>query len=368
MIIGAGKEWTFALKKAFRQMGSMREIFDCYNKLSEVVKTLNPQERQALNLFELSGNDLERKLNKNLNWLSKNINSLKSPGGFLKAYKMIYELRSKMAYVFASIGQVDAFLSMAKLYKELLDNKNSFCFAEFIDSPSPRLIVENAWDPNLKPDIAVSSSFELGGGAAFHNAIFTGPNTGGKSTSMRLIFLSILLAQTFGLSCCKAIQLTLFHGLLSYMNVVDNVAKGMSQYYSEVYTVATAMDKIKKLDEEGKFSFFVVDEMFSGTNPEDARSMLEAICQDAILMKNSLWVISTHLPGAAKSIIEKTAGKFGGLMISFIENADGTMIPEHKIMKGISTQSTAFDVALKAGLGRNIVAKAQEIRQGLTAH
>lgn len=364
--IGFGtREWAIAIKKSLRQSGAMREVFQAYAEISHIVKSLDPEQRRALNLFEKSAEDLNLAINKDLDWLINNLQKTKNPGAYLKAYKLIYDLRSNMAYVFASLGQLDAYLSMARLFQELFEKKNGLCFTEFVQSPHPIIKIESSWDLSLDPDVAVPSDIELGGNGDFHNAILTGPNTGGKSTFMRSPFLNILFSQTFGVGCGQRVILTIMHGIFSYMNVVGNVSKGMSQYYAEAHTVATAFNKIQKLADEGKFSFFIVDEMFSGTNPGDARSILESICHEVVGLPNTVWIISTHLPGAARSIVEVTKGRFGGLMIKFSKNADGVLASEHKVIKGISTQSTAFDVAISAGLNKKMIENARKIRESL---
>lgn len=364
------RDWVIAIKKSFRQSGAMSEVFQAYAQISEIVKSLEPEQRAALNLFEKSAQDLSQDINRDLDWLISNLQDLKklkrNPGVFLKAYKLIYDLRANMGYVFASLGQLDAYLSMARLFKELLEKKNGLCFTEFVQSPHPIIKIDASWDPSLDPEIAVPSDVELGGNGQFHNGILTGPNTGGKSTFMRSPFLNLLLSLTFGVGCAQRIEMTMFHGIFSYMNVIDNPAEGMSLYYAEAHTVAIAFEKIKKLSEAGKFSFFIVDEMFSGTNPRDARSILESICQEVVGLPNSVWIISTHLPGAAQSIVDGTRGRFGGLMVRFSENADGVLVPEHKVVKGISTQSTAFDVAIAAGLDKKLIANARRIKERLS--
>ncbi len=354
--------WAVSIEKSFKQSGAMREVLKAYAQSQKLVQSLDPEQRSALNLFDKSAKELRLKINRNLNWLIKNLPKTKSPGGFIIAYKLIYELRANMAYIFAALGQLDAFLSMAKFYQEVGAKKNGLCFAQFSESENPVIVAIDAWDLSLDPDVAVPSNFEFGGGGLSHNVMLTGPNTGGKSTFMRSIFLNILLAQTFGLGCGKSLVLTPMHGIFSYMNVVDNISKGMSQFYSEAFMVKEGLERVKSLAEVGKPSFFMVDEMFSGTNPEDARSILEAICKSAARIDKSIWVISTHLSGAAQAIIDKTAGKFGGMMISTSISPENKVVFDHRVVKGISSVSTAFDVITAVGLDKEIIDDARAIR------
>lgn len=360
------KDWVTAIKKSFEQTGAMREIFDCHKRLAFLADQMGPSGQQALSMIKHSEKSIEQKINNDLAWLTKNLStSIQSPGNFLKAYKMVYELKSKLAHIFGAIGQVDAYLSMARLKLEMDNKHNGLCFADFVESDKPLVQAKQCWELFLNPDIAKTSAIDLDRSQPGSNAVLTGPNAGGKSTFMRSVFMSALLAQTFGLAPAKEYALTPFSGLFSYMNVMDNPSKGKSLFQTEVELVVDTFEKIKDLANHGGRSLFIVDEMFSGTNPIDARAILQAICKECANIEQTTWVVSTHLPGAAKAVVENSGGVFKGLMVRSKVLDNGDVVSDHEIVPGISTQSTAMDVAKKANLEPKILDLARQIKEGL---
>ncbi len=86
-------------------------------------------------------------------------------------------------------------------------------------------------------------------------------------------------------------RLTLFDGLISNINVVDNIAKGESFFYNEVQRIKNTIEKIN----DGKKWLVLIDELFKGTNVQDAMKCSLAVIKGLIKIKNSLFVLSTHL-------------------------------------------------------------------------
>ena len=88
-----------------------------------------------------------------------------------------------------------------------------------------------------------------------------------------------------------SMKLTLFDGLLSNINVTDNIAKGESYFYNEVQRVKNTVQKIN----DGKKWLVLIDELFKGTNVQDAMKCSLAVIKGLIKIKNSLFILSTHL-------------------------------------------------------------------------
>jgi DNA mismatch repair ATPase MutS len=79
--------------------------------------------------------------------------------------------------------------------------------------------------------------------------------------------------------------------LLSNINVVDNIAKGESFFFNEVQRIKNTIDKINN----GKKWLVLIDELFKGTNVQDAMKCSLTVIKGLIKMKNSLFILSTHL-------------------------------------------------------------------------
>src|SRR5262249_47760027 len=112
-----------------------------------------------------------------------------------------------------------------------------------------------------------------------------------KSTLIKALGSAVFLAHMgMGVPAGK-MRLTLFDGLLSNINVVDNIAKGESFFFNEVQRIKNTIEKINN----GKKWLVLIDELFKGTNVQDAMKCSLAVIKGLIKIRNSLFILSTHL-------------------------------------------------------------------------
>jgi DNA mismatch repair ATPase MutS len=124
-----------------------------------------------------------------------------------------------------------------------------------------------------------------------HFLFLTGANMAGKSTLIKALGSSVFLAH-IGMGVPAAqMKLTLFDGLLSNINVVDNIARGESFFFNEVQRIKNTIEKINN----GKKWLVLIDELFKGTNVQDAMKCSLAVIKGFMKIQNSLFVLSTHL-------------------------------------------------------------------------
>jgi DNA mismatch repair ATPase MutS len=128
--------------------------------------------------------------------------------------------------------------------------------------------------------------------APHSNFIFlTGANMAGKSTFIKSVGLVAFLAHVgMGVPAIK-LQLTLFDGILSNINVVDNIAKGESYFYNEVQRIKNTIVKIN----DGRKWLVLIDELFKGTNVQDAMKCSSTVIKGLIKINHALFILSTHL-------------------------------------------------------------------------
>ena len=113
----------------------------------------------------------------------------------------------------------------------------------------------------------------------------------GKSTFIKSVGTAVFLAHLGMGVPATNMKLTLFDGLLSNINVVDNIVKGESYFFNEVQRVKNTIIKINN----GKKWLVLIDELFKGTNVQDAMKCSSTVIKGLIKIKNSLFILSTHL-------------------------------------------------------------------------
>ena len=113
----------------------------------------------------------------------------------------------------------------------------------------------------------------------------------GKSTFIKAVGSAVYLAHLGMGVPAEEMRLTLFNGILSNINVVDNIVKGESYFFNEVQRIKNTIIKIN----DGKKWLVLIDELFKGTNVQDAMKCSSTVIKGLIKIKSSLFILSTHL-------------------------------------------------------------------------
>ncbi|HET6999926.1 MAG TPA: hypothetical protein VFI33_01370, partial [Puia sp.] len=121
--------------------------------------------------------------------------------------------------------------------------------------------------------------------------LLTGPNMSGKSTFLKAISLCVYLSHNgLAVPASKA-NIPLFNTISAAINLTDSIVSGYSHFMSEIITLKKVLIEV----EQHKKCFAVFDELFRGTNIEDALEISTATIKGLAKITNSLFIISTHL-------------------------------------------------------------------------
>ncbi len=134
------------------------------------------------------------------------------------------------------------------------------------------------------------------------NMIFlTGANMAGKSTFMKMVGISLYLAHMgFPVPAVK-MEFRVLKGMFTTINLADDINQGLSHFYAEVVRVKRVAESVGK---EGNM-MVIFDELFRGTNVKDAYDATVAVADAFAGIKNSLFVISSHIIEAGKALKER---------------------------------------------------------------
>lgn len=198
------------------------------------------------------------------------------------AYFVRYHYKQYFLELIDIYSQLDAWYGMAVAVKEL-----KLTFPAFISSDEPVLEAKKLYHILLPDPVAYDVQLSHS-----NNFIFlTGANMAGKSTFIKAVGSSVFLAHIGMGVPVESMELSLFDGLLSNINVEDNISKGESYFYNEVQRVKKT---IIKVNDKRKW-LILIDELFKGTNVEDAMKCSTVVIEGLIKIKRSLFILSTHL-------------------------------------------------------------------------
>jgi DNA mismatch repair ATPase MutS len=223
-------------------------------------------------------------------------------------------------------GRMDAWYAMAMAMKTY-----DLCFPNFINQPQPlidaRLLYHILLPRPIPYDVHMSKE---------SNFLFlTGANMAGKSTFIKSIGSAVFLAHLGMGVPAKEMHLTMFDGLLSNINVVDNIIKGESYFFNEVQRVKNTILKIN----DGRKWLVLIDELFKGTNVKDAMKCSSVVIKGLIKIKNSLFVLSTHLYEIGEELKE-----YPNISFKYFETAvnDDQLEFSYQLKDGISNDRLGY--------------------------
>ena len=171
----------------------------------------------------------------------------------------------------------------------------------------------------------------------------TGANMAGKSTFIKAVGVSVYLAHIGMAVPAKSLALSLFDGLLSNIQVEDNLLKGESYFFNEVKRVKKTIEKIN----DGRNWLILIDELFKGTNVQDAMKCSTIVIEGLRKLKNTLFILSTHLYEIGEDLRQYPNIKF-----SFFEThiKEGQLIFSYQLKDGISNDRLGFLILKREGV------------------
>jgi DNA mismatch repair protein MutS len=284
-------------------------------------------------------------------------------GKALAAFKIMNEIKELFGPFLKIAGTIDAFVSVAKMLKSTINNQNAqFCFAEYEVAKTPHLNLTNFWHPILDQNSVVTNNLELGGQGQAANVILTGPNAGGKSTILKGLTIALIFAQTLGIAPASRMIFTPFTQINTYLNIAD--AEGSeSLYQAEMHRAQTLIKSINNLY-NNQFSFVIMDEIFTGTNPNEGQAGAYGIAKNLALLDNNVYLVATHY----KSLTELEniiPNKVKNCKVYVTKNNDGSYNSPYKLLPGRSDQQIALDMLELEGFDNNIVSDARKELENL---
>jgi DNA mismatch repair protein MutS len=170
-------------------------------------------------------------------------------------------------------------------------------FPTVLDRDAHTITIKELYHPALaKP---VSNSIRI---TPENNVVFlTGANMAGKSTFMKSFGIALYLGHMGFPVPAAEMEFSVLDGLLTTINLPDNLGIGASHFYAEVLRVKKVAEELNR----GRNLLVIFDELFRGTNVKDAYEATIAITEAFATKRNSIFIISTHIIEAGEVLKER---------------------------------------------------------------
>lgn len=185
--------------------------------------------------------------------------------------------------------QLDVYQSVSQSGKAL-----GFTFPVVNETNAKELVIKGLFHPFIANSISNDIEFSPNKNVCF----ITGTNMAGKSSLLKSIGIAIYLSQLGFPVPAKHMMTSTFKGLITTINLADDVEQGHSHFYKEVLRVKQVAEKLN----QSKDIFVIFDELFRGTNVKDAYDASLAIIAAFAEVKTCFFVVSTHIVEVAHEL------------------------------------------------------------------
>jgi DNA mismatch repair ATPase MutS len=270
-----------------------------------------------------------------------NISKIKEIG---YVFKCFYELHTDKIYdetIMYSLG-FNAYMDCLKGLQQNIIERN-MNFGTFIDN-SKKGMLENSYYACLKDNNPIKNTVKFR-----KNIIITGPNASGKTTILKSTLINLLFTQQFGCGFYDSAKIKPFHHFHCYLNIPDTSGRD-SLFQAEARRCKEILDAISISNKETHFCVF--DELYSGTNPEEAEQSATSFMKYITKHENVSCLLTTHFIKVCKKL-ETTKTIVNYKMLT--ENKNNELIYKYILSKGISNVKGGIIVLKQMNYPKEII-------------
>lgn len=252
-------------------------------------------------------------------------------GDFAESIKHSYESAIRLNLIFAK-----AHLAYKmKATKPILNNEGIIC-------------LKKARHPLIDPKKVVATDIALGD--EYDTLVITGPNTGGKTVSLKTLGLLTLMTMCgLLIPVADRSRVSVFNNILVDIGDEQSIAQSLSTFSSHMVNI---IDIMKKSDDK---SLILIDELGAGTDPVEGAALAVSIIE-ALREKGAIIAATTHY-AELKAYALDTPGVTNGCCEFDIE----TLCPTYKLLIGVPGRSNAFAILKHLGMTQDVIDNAKAI-------
>jgi len=339
------------MRKIHRYLGDVRDYLDntirtmknYITYAGEMVTHMNFTHTLKSNMTTLEG--FRDRLYLISNYELSNYKKLFEIGSVQKYFYELYQdeqYNAAIEYSFGFNGYIDC---IEGLQDNISDKKLHMC--EYTDNGS-KVKISNNYYAALKDETPIRNDIKLK-----ENLIITGPNASGKTTILKSVMLNLIFSQQFGCGFYESAKIKPFDHIHCYLNIPDTSGRD-SLFQAEARRCKEIIDCVNENKEETHFGIF--DELYSGTNPDEAVVSATAFMEYMTKFKNVSCMLTTHYTKVCTNLNNKVR-----IVNMFMETSksklNNTIKFKYQLKRGISRVRGAFNILNEMNYPKEILDK-----------
>lgn len=271
--------------------------------------------------------------------LTEQIAAITKKTPFKDLARLGYEARRALKHMVSRLihyyAKLDAWHSLA-----LATVRNKWSFPQLTASFPICMKAEGLYHPLLKAPISYNIAFDENR----YFLLLTGANMSGKTTFMRTLGISALLAHLgMGVPAIN-FRISFLQGIITNMQVEDNLLLGESYFFAEVQRIKQTAQKLQ----QPLPHLVLMDELFKGTNVHDAYECTRAVVEGLLQHRRHIMVLSTHLYEVAQQFKDRKDIIFSYFVTDMTEAGNYSF--SYELKPGISDDRIGYRILQKEGV------------------